>query len=85
MFDNLKPRMDLPLAEDVEFGWVVQKGTPQLKAFLNDFIKTHGMGTAFGNTLAKRYLKSEKYVRNATDANEMKKFRASLPVSSVEI
>jgi membrane-bound lytic murein transglycosylase MltF len=79
VFDNLKPRMDLPLTEDVEFGWVVQKGTPQLKAFLDDFIKTHGIGTVFGNTLAKRYLKSDKYVKNATDVNEMKKFRASLP------
>ncbi len=79
VFDNVKPRMDLPLAEAMELGWVIQKGTPQLKAFLDDFIRTHGIGTSFGNTLAKRYLKSDKYVRNATDVNEMKKFRESLP------
>ena len=79
VFDNIKPRKDLALAEDVQLGWAIQKGTPQLKAFLDDFIKTHGIGTSFGNTLMRRYLKDAKYVRNATDANEMKKFQATLP------
>jgi hypothetical protein len=42
-----------------------QKGTPQLKAFLDDFIKTHGVGTSFGNTVMRRYLK-EGRVREGT-------------------
>jgi membrane-bound lytic murein transglycosylase MltF len=79
VFDNIKPRMDLALAEDVQLGWAIQKGAPQLKAFLDDFIKTHGLGTAFGNTVLRRYLKGAKYVRNAMEANEMKKFQATLP------
>ena len=68
VFDKVKPRKDLALAEDVQLGWAIQKGTPQLKAFLDDFIKTHGMGTSFGNTVMRRYLKDAKYVRNATEA-----------------
>jgi membrane-bound lytic murein transglycosylase MltF len=79
VFENIKPRKDLALAEDVQLGWAIQKGTPQLKAFLDGFIKTHGLGTTFGNTLMRRYLKEAKYVRNATDVNEMKKFQATLP------
>jgi len=79
VFDNLKPRKDLALAEDVELGWAIQKGTPQLKAFLDEFIKTHGVGTSFVNTVMRKYLKEAKYVRNATDENEMKKFQATLP------
>ena len=79
VFDNIKPRKDLALAEDVQLGWAIQKGTPQLKAFLDDFIKTHGVGTSFGNTVMRRYLKEAKYVRNATEVNEMKKFQATLP------
>jgi membrane-bound lytic murein transglycosylase MltF len=79
VFDNVKVRNDLVLAEDVELGWAIQKGTPQLKAFLNDFIKTHGIGTAFGNTVLRRYLKTAKYVRNATEVSEMKKFQATVP------
>lgn len=79
VFDKLTPRKDLALAEDVQLGWAIQKETPQLKAFLDDFIKTHGVGTAFGNTVLRRYLKEAKYVRNATEESEMRKFKATLP------
>jgi membrane-bound lytic murein transglycosylase MltF len=79
VFDQVKPRKDLALAEDVQVGWAIQKGTPQLKAFLDGFISTHGIGTSFGNTLVRRYLKEAKYVRNATQEYEMKKFHETLP------
>jgi membrane-bound lytic murein transglycosylase MltF len=79
VFDNIIPRKDLALAEDVQLGWAIQKGTPQLKEFLDGFIKTHGAGTAFGNTVMRRYLKEAKYVRNALEVSEMRKFQATLP------
>jgi membrane-bound lytic murein transglycosylase MltF len=79
VFDKLTPRKDLALAEDVQLGWAIQKKTPQLKAFLDDFIKTHGAGTAFGNTVLSRYLKGAKYVRNATEESEMQKLKATAP------
>jgi membrane-bound lytic murein transglycosylase MltF len=79
VFDKITPRKDLALAEDVELGWAIQKGTPQLKAFLDEFIKTHGVGTGFGNTVLRRYLKEAKYVRNATEESEWQKFRATAP------
>ena len=79
VFNNIKPRNDLALAEDVQLGWAIQKGTPQLKAFLDDFIQTHGIGTSFGNTVMRRYLKEAKYVRNAMEENEMRKFQVTLP------
>jgi membrane-bound lytic murein transglycosylase MltF len=79
VFDNITLRKDLVLADDVQLGWAIQKGTPQLKAFLDDFIKTHGIGTSFGNTVARRYLKDAKYVRNATEVSELKKFQATVP------
>ena len=56
VFPNAKPRTDLALAQYVEFGWAIQKGTPQLKAALDDFLKTRTVGTSFGNTLMRRYL-----------------------------
>jgi membrane-bound lytic murein transglycosylase MltF len=79
VFDKITPRKDLALAEDVQFGWAIQKGTPQLKVFLDDFIKTHGVGTGFGNTVLRRYLKEAKYVKNAMEESEMKKFKETLP------
>ena len=79
VFDDIKIRTDLALAEDVQLGWAIQKNTPKLKMFLDDFVKTHGAGTSFGNTLLRRYLKDAKYVKNAAEVSEMKKFRATLP------
>jgi membrane-bound lytic murein transglycosylase MltF len=80
VFVDAKARMDLALAEDVEFGWAIQKGTPKWKAFLDEFIQSHGVGTSFGNTIMRRYLKETKYIKNARDAAEMKKFRATAPM-----
>ncbi len=79
VFSSIKAHTDLTIAEDVQLAWAIQKGTLQLKAYLDDFIKTHGIGTAFGNTVMRRYLKEAKYVRNATEVSEMKKFQATLP------
>jgi membrane-bound lytic murein transglycosylase MltF len=64
----------------VEFGWAIQKGTPKWKAFLDEFIQSHGAGTSFGNTIMRRYLKETKYIRNARDPAEMKKFRQIAPM-----
>jgi membrane-bound lytic murein transglycosylase MltF len=80
VFDAAKVRMDLAVADDVQLGWAIQKGTPKLKAFLDEFIATHGVGTSFGNTLIRRYLKEAKYIRNAQDASELRKFKETAPV-----
>ena len=41
------------------------KGTPQLKARLDDFAARHKIGTSSGNQILMRYLKNVKYVKNA--------------------
>ncbi len=64
------------IEEDGKLGWAMRKGSPQLKAVMDDFIKTHGEGTAFGNTIIKRYAKDTKWVKNSTSEAEMKKFQS---------
>ena len=64
------------LKEEGQVGWAMRKGSPQLKAVVDDFIKNHGKGTAFGNTMVQRYLKSTKWIKNSTSGGEMKKFEA---------
>jgi len=68
------------VADDVNLGWAIQKGTPKLKEFLDDFINTHRAGTAYGNTPIQRYLKEAKYIVNAREASERKKFQATAPL-----
>jgi membrane-bound lytic murein transglycosylase MltF len=54
----------------------IRKGSPQLLAGLNGIIDKYGLGTAFGNTIEKRYLQSTQYAKNATSEAERRKFLA---------
>lgn len=57
-----------------DIAWAIRKGSPLLKAALDDFITRHGAGTTKGNIILARYLKSTKYVRDAASEAERKKF-----------
>jgi membrane-bound lytic murein transglycosylase MltF len=54
--------------------WAIRKGSPQLKASLDDFLARHGKGTTSGNVILMRYLKSAQYVKDASSETERKKF-----------
>jgi membrane-bound lytic murein transglycosylase MltF len=56
--------------------WAMRKGSPQLKAAADDFVARHAKGTAVGNQIMARYLKSAKYVGDAGSEAERKKFLA---------
>ena len=72
---NLSAHQDIIVHDDGDLAWVVRKDSPQLKAMLDKFIAGHGLGTAFGNTLLRRYLQNTKYVKNSTNKRELEKFR----------
>jgi membrane-bound lytic murein transglycosylase MltF len=54
--------------------WAIRKGSPQLKAALDDFTTRHGVGTAEGNRILTRFPKRAKYVKNVASESERKKF-----------
>jgi membrane-bound lytic murein transglycosylase MltF len=54
--------------------WAIQKNTPQLKFAVNEFIKEHRLGTAYGNTVARRYLREEAWVKDATARKDLGRF-----------
>jgi membrane-bound lytic murein transglycosylase MltF len=54
--------------------WAVQRNTPQLKAALNDFIKSHGSGTLYGNTVLHRYLQETNWVKDAASRKDLERF-----------
>jgi membrane-bound lytic murein transglycosylase MltF len=70
VYDNVAVRKGGDIA------WAIRKGSPQLKAAVDDFITRNGKGTAIGNMILARYLKDAKYVKNAAAAEERKKFQA---------
>lgn len=57
-----------------EIAWAIRKGSPQLKAAVDDFVARHGKGTKTGNMILVRYLKSAKYIKDAASTSERKKF-----------
>jgi membrane-bound lytic murein transglycosylase MltF len=52
----------------------IRRNSPQLKAELDAFVKTHGRGTTFGNVTLRKYLQSAKLVKSATSDAEIAKF-----------
>ena len=80
VFDRVTLRTEIAVADDVELGWGIQKGTPKLKEFLDDFIRTHRVTTAYGDILIQRYLKEAQYISNARETSEMKKFQVAAPL-----
>jgi membrane-bound lytic murein transglycosylase MltF len=67
---------DIPLTDNANVAWVMRKNSPQLKAVIDEFAKTHRQGTVFGNMMVKRYWESKKFIKDATSPEELKKFQA---------
>ena len=76
IFPKLTVHGDVAVHSGGGVGPAIRKGSPQLKATLDDFINRHKVGTATGNQLLTRYLKNVKYVKNAASEEERKKFLA---------
>jgi membrane-bound lytic murein transglycosylase MltF len=55
---------------------MMRKGSPLLEKTVNAFIESHRSGTAFGNSVIRRYLGSTTFVKNATSPAEVRKFDA---------
>jgi membrane-bound lytic murein transglycosylase MltF len=75
VYGKLKVRDDLVVNDGGDIAWAIRKNSPLLKAEIDDFMKTHKVGTSFGNTVVFRYLKRGKELKNATSDTEMAKFQ----------
>jgi membrane-bound lytic murein transglycosylase MltF len=80
IFEKIKVHDDISVRNSAEIAWAFRKKSPKLEAIANEFIKGHKKGTMIGNMLLKRYLKSTRYVKNALDDKEMKKFSSKVAV-----
>ena len=73
VFDSIKVRTDLAVNTGGRIASAVRKNSPLLLAELNAFIHSHVKKTGLINVLLQRYLKSTRYVKNATAQKEMQK------------
>ena len=75
---DLDLRWDVVLHAGAENAFMIRKGSPQLKAVLDDFVKRHGQGTMFGNSIIVRYVRDPKFVKNALGDDERKRFGSTV-------
>ncbi len=75
VFPKLTLHPNILLAEEQQLAWATRKDSPELIHLLDDFVKDRQVGTVFGNVMLKRYLQNTKWVKDATSAEELKKFR----------
>jgi membrane-bound lytic murein transglycosylase MltF len=74
IFKQIRSYPDVAVNTDGKIGWAFRKGSPKLEEIINEFVRANKKGTLLGNILLKRYLKENKWARNATDPEELKKF-----------
>jgi membrane-bound lytic murein transglycosylase MltF len=74
IFTKINVLEDAPLLTGGKIAWAIRKGSPQLKAAVDDFMTRHAKGSSFGNQVLARYLKNTKYVKDAASESERKKF-----------
>lgn len=73
---DLDIHVDMPVRDDIQLAWAIRKDSPQLLKALDGFVKTHKLGTTFGNSLRNKYVKNSKELFDATDEEELARFAA---------
>jgi membrane-bound lytic murein transglycosylase MltF len=76
VFPHLTLHPSIVLKEDGQLAWATRLDSPQLRQLLDEFVKGRALGSSFGNTLLRRYLKNTERLKDATSTEEMKKFQA---------
>jgi membrane-bound lytic murein transglycosylase MltF len=74
VYPNIRAREDLVVHPGADIAFALRKGSPKLKAALDEFSRSHGQGSEFGNVTLKKYLGPTRWVRNATSDQELRKF-----------
>ena len=78
VFPNIVLNRAAVVRSDQQSGMLVRKNSPQLLAELNAFIARYPEGSLTRNVLLQQYLKSRKYVLNATAKEERAKFQRTV-------
>ena len=75
IFTRVTVRDDLVLREGARLAWAIRPDSPQLKTFLNTFLKDNREGTLFGNIIRNRYIRDFDWAENAVGAEELSRYR----------
>ena len=76
VFTGIKVHKDITVRSGGNLAVAFRKENPKLREVVNTWLKKHGKGDGFRNTIERRYLDSVKYAKNAAADAERKKLQA---------
>ena len=76
VFKELTVHRDIPLRTGGTLAVAMRKENPKLREAINAWMKKHGQGDAFRNTIERRYLVTGKFAKSAASDAERKKLEA---------
>ncbi|MGD1892698.1 MAG: transglycosylase SLT domain-containing protein [Cyclobacteriaceae bacterium] len=65
VLDSLKVHPEIAINSNASYAWAFRQNSPQFAQKVNEFIRENRKGTLMGNILFNRYLKNDKYLKNA--------------------
>ncbi len=80
VFPSLKIYPAFPVIEKSDTGWAVRKDSPKLRAMLEEYAKTHRVGTAFGDKMVSQYLKNPQFIKNNRSPESIRRFQQLGPL-----
>ncbi|HEY7140826.1 MAG TPA: lytic transglycosylase F [Methylomirabilota bacterium] len=78
IFPKIRLHPDAAVRTGGEIAWAFRKESPKLAAAVNRFVMANRKGTALGNQLFNRYLRSVKYVKNSLAPEELEKYQRTV-------
>ena len=76
VFTDIKVHKEITVRTGGSLAVAFRKENPKLRETVNTWLKKHGKGDGFRNTIERRYLDNVKYVKNAAADAERKKLQA---------
>ena len=64
LYTKIPAHPEAVLSDSATFGWAIGKDSPKLMTAVNEFVKTHEQGTAFGNTIIRRYVDNPRTLKH---------------------
>ena len=74
VFTKIHLNLNAHLRTGGEIAIAIRKHSPEVKKALDGFQKKYGIGTAFGNTIKKRYLQNTSFANSATSREDRQRF-----------
>ncbi len=78
IYTKITPHTDIVIADKDSIAWAMRKNSPQLMSATNDFIRTHKLGTAFGNAVVQRYAVNTQMLKTATSPADLQRFEQTV-------